>query len=68
MSKDTDPAGTSTVIRPETGRAPVSGPAPRHEKDGIKSGGEWISSLQLEDLILRHPGVAASGRHPACPK
>jgi acyl-CoA synthetase (AMP-forming)/AMP-acid ligase II len=29
-----------------------------HEKDGIKSGGEWISSLQLEDLILRHPGVA----------
>jgi fatty-acyl-CoA synthase len=27
-------------------------------KDGIKSGGEWISSLQLEDLILRHPGVA----------
>ena len=29
----------------------------RH-KDVIKSGGEWISSLQLEDLILRHPGVA----------
>ncbi|MBW0001541.1 MAG: fatty acid--CoA ligase [Verrucomicrobia bacterium] len=27
-------------------------------KDGIKSGGEWISSLQLEDLILRHPAVA----------
>jgi fatty-acyl-CoA synthase len=27
-------------------------------KDGIKSGCEWISSLQLEDLILRHPGVA----------
>ena len=26
-------------------------------KDVIKSGGEWISSLQLEDLILRHPGV-----------
>jgi fatty-acyl-CoA synthase len=24
----------------------------------IKSGCEWISSLQLEDLILRHPGVA----------
>ena len=24
----------------------------------IKSGGEWVSSLQLEDLILRHPGVA----------
>jgi fatty-acyl-CoA synthase len=27
-------------------------------KDVIKSGGEWICSLQLEDLILRHPGVA----------
>jgi fatty-acyl-CoA synthase len=27
-------------------------------KDVIKTGGEWLSSLQLEDLILRHPGVA----------
>ena len=27
-------------------------------KDIIKSGGEWISSAQLEDLIARHPGVA----------
>ena len=27
-------------------------------KDVIKSGGEWISSLQLEDLISRHPSVA----------
>jgi acyl-CoA synthetase (AMP-forming)/AMP-acid ligase II len=27
-------------------------------KDMIKSGCEWTSSLQLEDLILRHPGVA----------
>jgi fatty-acyl-CoA synthase len=27
-------------------------------KDVIKSGGEWISSLQLEELIARHPGVA----------
>jgi fatty-acyl-CoA synthase len=26
-------------------------------KDMIKSGCEWISSLQLDDLILRHPGV-----------
>ena len=26
--------------------------------DGIKSGGGWISSVQLQDLILRHPGVA----------
>ncbi len=26
-------------------------------KDVIKSGGEWISSLQLESLISRHPAV-----------
>ena len=27
-------------------------------KDVIKSGGEWVSSIDLEDLILEHPGVA----------
>jgi len=27
-------------------------------KDVIKTGGEWVSSLDLEDLILKHPGVA----------
>lgn len=27
-------------------------------KDVIKTGGEWLSSLQLEDLISRHPAVA----------
>jgi len=27
-------------------------------KDVIKTGGEWISSLAIEDLILRHPAVA----------
>jgi len=27
-------------------------------KDVIKTGGEWISSLDLEDLIRQHPGVA----------
>ena len=27
-------------------------------KDVIKTGGEWISSLDLEDLILKHPSVA----------
>jgi fatty-acyl-CoA synthase len=27
-------------------------------KDVIKSGGEWVSSLELEDLIGRHPAVA----------
>jgi fatty-acyl-CoA synthase len=27
-------------------------------KDVIKTGGEWVSSLDLEDLIMRCPGVA----------
>jgi fatty-acyl-CoA synthase len=27
-------------------------------KDVIKSGGEWISSLALEDIISQHPGVS----------
>ena len=27
-------------------------------KDVIKSGGEWISSLELEDAIMAHPAVA----------
>jgi|SRR5271165_1054084 len=26
-------------------------------KDVIKTGGEWVSSLDLEDLNLKHPGV-----------
>ncbi|MEZ5579493.1 MAG: AMP-binding protein [Candidatus Competibacteraceae bacterium] len=26
-------------------------------KDVIKTGGEWISSLELEDLILKHPAA-----------
>jgi fatty-acyl-CoA synthase len=27
-------------------------------KDVIKTGGEWISSLELEDILSRHPAVA----------
>ncbi|HEY0808362.1 MAG TPA: hypothetical protein VGD84_25060, partial [Pseudonocardiaceae bacterium] len=27
-------------------------------KDVIKSGGEWISSMELENLLMAHPGVA----------
>jgi fatty-acyl-CoA synthase len=27
-------------------------------KDVVKTGGEWVSSLEVEDLILRAPGVA----------
>ncbi len=38
------------------------------DKDVIKSGGEWISSLRLEDLISQHPGVSEVAvigvRHP----
>lgn len=29
-------------------------------KDVIKTGGEWISSLELENLISQHPAVAAA--------
>jgi fatty-acyl-CoA synthase len=27
-------------------------------KDVIKSGGEWVSSIAVEDLLLQHPAVA----------
>lgn len=27
-------------------------------KDVIKSGGEWVSSIEIEDLLSRHPAVA----------
>jgi len=30
-------------------------------KDVIKSGGEWISSLALEDALMRHPCVVEAG-------
>ena len=30
-------------------------------KDVIKSGGEWISSIDLENAALAHPGVAEAG-------
>jgi fatty-acyl-CoA synthase len=37
-------------------------------KDVIKSGGEWISSIDLENIALAHPGVAnaacIAARHP----
>ena len=29
-------------------------------KDVIKSGGEWISSMELENLLMAHPSVAAA--------
>jgi fatty-acyl-CoA synthase len=27
-------------------------------KDVIKSGGEWVSSLDIEDILMQHPGVS----------
>jgi len=37
-------------------------------KDLIKSGGEWISSIELENLAMSHPGIrqaaAVPARHP----
>jgi fatty-acyl-CoA synthase len=30
-------------------------------KDVVKSGGEWISTLLLEDLLMRHPAVLEAG-------
>ncbi|MDH3862037.1 MAG: AMP-binding protein, partial [Gammaproteobacteria bacterium] len=30
-------------------------------KDVIKSGGEWISSIELENTAMGHPGVAEAG-------
>ena len=27
-------------------------------KDVIKSGGEWISSMELENILMAHPDVA----------
>ena len=32
-------------------------------KDVIKTGGEWISSLEIEDIIAQHPGGQRSGGH-----
>jgi fatty-acyl-CoA synthase len=37
-------------------------------KDVIKSGGEWISSIDVENIAVAHPGVAMAAcigvRHP----
>jgi fatty-acyl-CoA synthase len=37
-------------------------------KDVIKSGGEWISSIEIENIAMSHPGVAMAAcigvRHP----
>ena len=35
-------------------------------KDVIKSGGEWISSIDLENIAMAHPAVADGGRASAC--
>ena len=35
------------------------------KKDLIKSGGEWISSIDLENLAQSHPDVAQAGGGPS---
>ena len=45
-------------------------------KDVVKTGGEWVSSLDIEDLVLRMPGIAEAavvgvpderwGERPVC--
>ena len=45
--------GDVAVIHPE-GSLQITD----RKKDLIKSGGEWISSLDLEDVVTRHPEVA----------
>ena len=32
-------------------------------KDVIKSGGEWISSIDLENIAMAHPAVAEAAVH-----
>jgi fatty-acyl-CoA synthase len=35
-------------------------------KDVVKTGGEWVSSLDIEDIILRMPSIAEVASS-ACP-
>ena len=35
-------------------------------KDVIKSGGEWVSSLDLENLLSQHEAVSGVGCHRSC--
>ena len=37
-------------------------------KDMVKSGGEWISSVDLENVLMGHPRRTRSGRHRARPR
>ncbi|MFF5985962.1 long-chain fatty acid--CoA ligase [Prauserella flavalba] len=62
----TDPAATADKFRDgwlRTGDLGVIHPSGWVElkdrlKDGIKSGGEWISSIELENAVATHPAVA----------
>jgi len=47
------PTGDVATIDPE-GRMKITD----RKKDLIKSGGEWISSIDLEDMAMRHPEIA----------
>ncbi|MCG6955728.1 MAG: long-chain-fatty-acid--CoA ligase [Gemmatimonadetes bacterium] len=49
------PTGDMAVIHPD-GILQITD----RKKDLIKSGGEWISSLDLEDVVTRHPEVSVA--------
>ena len=72
-------ATTTTSARPTASRTAGSAPAtwsrsmprascrsPTAAKDLIKSGGEWISSVDLENAIMGHPEGAGGGGDRAC--
>ena len=59
------------LTRPATSAPSTLTAAPRSStarKDVIKSGGEWISSIALENIAVSHPAVAEAAiiaaRHP----
>ena len=49
------PATSSTIDAAATSRSPTA------SRTSIKSGGEWISSIDLENALVAHPGGAGSG-------
>jgi len=54
----TQPAYTSSPASVAGVAAPIARKGGVRIKDVVKTGGEWVSSLDLEDIILRMPGIA----------
>ena len=55
-------AGCAPATSPASRRTATSR-SPTAPKDVIKSGGEWISSVELEGLLMAHPDVARGRGH-----